>query len=249
MRVQRLIINADDFGENEPVNRAILESFARGFCSSASLMPNMLGFQEACQRIHENKLLDRVGLHLVFRDGYPLTERVKQFPRFCDGEGRLCLSRRNSFTPVLYLSRPEKEALAEEIRAQIKRCRDQGIPLTHVDSHYHLHNEWAIAEVLIPILKEQKVLTLRIARNFGKRMSIPKRAYKAFINGKIQKAGLDRTKYFGSLEDYLDLDNHLPPTETIESVEVMIHPKFSDDGRLVDAATQKPLETIRPGCR
>ena len=49
-----LIINADDFGYDSDVNHAILTSFSKGFCSSTSIIPNMPGFEEACQLCHEN---------------------------------------------------------------------------------------------------------------------------------------------------------------------------------------------------
>jgi len=88
-----LIINADDFGESQQVNKAIIQSFENGLCSSATLMPNMPGFEAACELVHEYKLLNHIGMHLVLRGGYPLTEKIKHFSTFCDQEGRLSLSR------------------------------------------------------------------------------------------------------------------------------------------------------------
>lgn len=41
----KLIINADDFGISNDVNRAILQSFQEGLISSATIMTNMPGFQ------------------------------------------------------------------------------------------------------------------------------------------------------------------------------------------------------------
>lgn len=122
---QMLIINADDFGGSENLNRAILEGFRLGLCSSATIMPNMPGFEEACQMTHEHKLLGHIGMHLVLRDGYPLTERIKTRAKFCDSDGRLRLSANK---PFLVLDHSEKEDLAAEIRAQIKRCRAFGCP-------------------------------------------------------------------------------------------------------------------------
>ena len=49
-----LIVNADDLGYDAPTNAAILHSFERQLCSSATLLANMAGFEEACELIHAN---------------------------------------------------------------------------------------------------------------------------------------------------------------------------------------------------
>ena len=236
-----LIINADDFGLNEQINRAIILSFKKGLCSSTTLMPNMPGFEEACQLSHENKLINHIGIHLVLRDGYPLTETIKHFPRFCDKEGRLCLSQAR---PTLNLETSEKEILAEEIRAQVKRCRDYGIPITHLDSHHGIHNQWGIATVLIPIIHEQEIPYIRISRNCGSNLGFLKRLYKYIFNRKLRLKNLTRTKYYGSIENYIHLRRHMRVVETIKSFEVMIHPIFSDKQLLIDATNNKPLEEV-----
>lgn len=243
--VRTLIINADDFGKDERINKAIVSAFRQGLCSSATLMPNLPGFEEACELARSNRLLNHVGLHLVLRDAAPLTERIKRFPKFCDQEGRLNLARPASFLPILHFWKLEREALVEEIRAQIQRCRKEGILLTHVDSHYHLHNEWAVACVLIPLLREQRIPYLRIARNCGGKLGPFRRIYKGLLNRKIQWAQLDRSRYFGSVEDYTSLKKNLGDRQKMGSFEVMIHPVLKSGATaLLDDATQQPLEEI-----
>lgn len=205
-------------------------------------MPNLPGFEEACELARSNRLLHHVGLHLVLRGAAPLTERIKNFPKLCSPEGQLNLARASTSVPIFHLEKPEKDALAEEIRAQIQRCRREGIPLTHADSHYHLHNEWAVAGVLIPILREQKIPYLRIARNCGGPMGLAKRLYKGLLNRKIRRAQLARTKYFGSAEDYIHMKRHRDGSR-IGSMEIMIHPHFREkDGVLADDHSDRPLE-------
>ena len=135
----------------------------------------------------------------------------------------------------------EKEVLAEEIIAQIKKCRNMGIPITHIDSHYHVHVEWGIAALLIPIAQKQGIPYIRIARNCGLGISSLKRVYKYWLNYKIKAAGLTRTKYFGSIEDFVFLRRQLGLSVAI-SFEVMIHPKFNEKGILVDNTNDIPLK-------
>lgn len=238
-----LIINADDFGLNEQTNSAIMQSFKRGLCSSTTLMPNMPGFEEAYHLAHENKLTNHVGMHLVLVEGYPLTEKIKYFPRLCDKEGRLCLSRASLF-PILRLETMEKEAISEEIRAQIKRCRAHGIPITHIDSHFHIHAEYGIATILIPLALEQRIPYIRVARNCGPGLGPLKKVYKYILNYRLEIANLARTEYFGSPEDFIFLKSRMGLPNAIKSFEVMIHPCFNDKQTLVDGASNTELEEV-----
>ncbi len=238
-----LIINADDFGLDERHNRAVIQGFKSGLCSSATLMPNMPGFEEACQLAHEDKLLSHIGMHLVLRDGCPLTEKIKRFPRFCDKEGRLCLSRTGSL-PILWFNTTEREVLAEEVRAQIKRCRAYGIPITHVDSHYHIHADWGVATILILLAQEQHIPYIRIARNCGPNIDSFKRSYKSIFNYRLEISRLARTKYFGDATDFIFLKRQGISLKTLKSFEVMIHPNLNDREMLVDETDNLPLKNI-----
>jgi hypothetical protein len=196
-------------------------------------MANMPGFEEACELTRRNRWMDRIGLHLVLRDGPPLSSKIRRFPRFCGPDGQLRLK---NHLPRMMLCAPEREALAEEIRAQIQRCRDQGISLCHLDSHYHLHTEWAIASVLIPIVKEERIPRMRLSRNRGRNLSLAKQLYKAVFNKRIQSAGLAGTRYFGSLEDYRNSPGRPG------SFEIMIHPALARDGTVLADPGGEPLE-------
>jgi predicted glycoside hydrolase/deacetylase ChbG (UPF0249 family) len=225
-----IIINADDFGFNENTNQAVIECFEKKFCSSATIMPNMPGFNGACQMAHQKNLIDCIGLHLVLKDGFPLTEDIKQFSRFCDKKGQLCFLRKK---PVFFLTSQEKTALVKEIKAQIQKCQEAGISLTHIDSHYHIHNEWPILNILISVAKETKIPFIRLARNCGPDLSFKKKLYKYFFNQQLQKIGLAKTRYFGSVSDYIFLKKKLG-SQKIESFEIMIHPRFDKNNVLVN---------------
>ncbi len=234
-----LIINSDDFGLDERLNLAIVKSFAAGLCSSTTLMANMPGFEEACSLAHEHRLRDHVGLHIVLNEGFPLTDPIKKTARFCDPDGRLALQ---SWPPVFVLGVSESRSLAEEMRAQIARSRTNGIPLSHIDSHHHLHNLWPILGVVIAVARSEHVPYIRLARNCGVGISLRKRVYKAIVNRKLRGAGLSRTKYFGSLEDYIFLKETMGSMEAGASFEIMIHPLVHKDGFVIDAGDDEPLE-------
>jgi len=240
--VNRLtIINADDFGRSAEINRAILDCFTNGYCSSATIMPTMPGFEEACSLTHENKLLKNIGLHLTLRDGYPLTEGIKKLPAFCDSNGML--TKVNVRSPLL-LSAAEKRALAEEIRAQIARCRAFGLPLTHMDSHYHTHTNVAIAGVVISIALEQRIPHVRLTRNCGPDVHFVKRGLKTLFNQRLKRKNLAATDYFGSLRDFFYLTQSHGNLPAHKSIEVMIHPVLGPGGRIVDARGEQSIAEL-----
>ena len=147
---------------------------------------------------------------------------------------------------MLFLSALERGVLGEEIKAQIRRCRNFGIPLTHIDSHYHSHIELGVINVLVPIAKEENIPFIRIDRNCGPGLTLflQKKLYKSFFNRRLAQKELARTKYFGSINDYLFFKKKQRDKNKLESFEISIHPALNQDNILIDSAMDRPLEEI-----
>lgn len=234
---KRLIINADDFGYNSEVNFAILTSFLKGLCSSTTIMANMPGFEEACQMSHDNGLTKCVGFHLVLSEGTPLTDKIKKCSRFCNSEGRFHhMGERHFFR----LSCEEKNAVAQEISAQIDRCREYGIHLSHVDSHNHIHCEWGITCVLFRVMKNKGLRFIRLSRHLDPDSTFIKNLYRRLVNIRIILKGAAATKYFGTVEDFVRLKQNTN-CNTI-SFEIMIHPTFNTEKLLIDDISNEQLD-------
>jgi predicted glycoside hydrolase/deacetylase ChbG (UPF0249 family) len=80
---RRLIVNADDLGYTEPVNRGILEAHERGIVTSASLMVDLPAAAAAVAAARGTRL--SVGLHAVLDDVPPErceAELTRQLARF-----------------------------------------------------------------------------------------------------------------------------------------------------------------------
>lgn len=67
-RGRYLIVNADDFGADEDINRGVIEAHERGIVTSASFMVNMPGARSAVRLAKEHPNLG-VGLHVNFTAG------------------------------------------------------------------------------------------------------------------------------------------------------------------------------------
>ena len=131
------IINADDFGMSDEINRAIERAFERGCVTSASLATNGARAKDALKFARGNPSL-RIGVHLTLTEGAPLSDPAS-LPLLVGTDGRLT----HGFVRLLWLSLTRESALLEqaelEWRKQIVAALEYGIVISHLDSHRHVH--------------------------------------------------------------------------------------------------------------
>ena len=227
-----IIINADDYGLDIKTNDAIIESFYKGYISSTTLMANMAGFDDACEKARMNATENSIGIHLNLTSGHPLTEQIKSNARFCDANGNLF---RNHKT-IFYLSKMDKLDVYAEYSAQIQKVISSGIIPTHLDSHHHFHTEPALISLVCHLAKSYHIKSVRLSRNCGDGISKTKNMYKTIANKYIKNNGLSLMDYFGSVEDVCQLNQRHP-----HNIEIMVHPIYLDDGTLIDATNQSKM--------
>jgi chitin disaccharide deacetylase len=124
-----LIVNADDFGLSEGVNRGIIRAHEQGILTSASLMVRYAAAEEAARYALQHPRLS-LGLHL------DLAEWVY---------------RNEEWMPRYEVVPPDDEAaVAGEVARQLAAfAKLLGKPPTHIDSHQHVHrNEPARSVVM-----------------------------------------------------------------------------------------------------
>jgi chitin disaccharide deacetylase len=72
--VKNLIVNADDLGWTDGVNRGIVAAFRNGIVTSTSLLANGAAFAGGVEMARAARGLG-VGVHLNLSDGAPLADR------------------------------------------------------------------------------------------------------------------------------------------------------------------------------
>jgi predicted glycoside hydrolase/deacetylase ChbG (UPF0249 family) len=232
-RARKIIVNADDFGMSLEANRAIAEAFEKNVISSTTLMTNMPGFDAACELAHRHQLLGKIGVHLNLTSGYPLSEPIRLCSRFCDDNG-MFRSRQTRFR----LSKEEMLAVETEIEAQVKACLDRGLYPTHLDSHHHVHTEWAIGASVIAVARRYGIKAIRLSRNCGPGIDLAHKFYKWAYNTRLRRYGLAKTRFFGSVADV----QKIPAAAASGDVEVMVHLTSEDSTKDADCSEDIGLE-------
>ncbi len=156
----RLIVNADDFGLTPGVNRAIAELHAAGVLTSTSLMTRAGATDEAIEIAHCTPTLG-VGCHVVLVDGEPTLPPL-QIPSLVDPRTGLFHPTLAAFLPRLFTGRISSDEIEAESRAQIEFLQNQGLHLTHIDTHKHTH---MFPSVLHAVLRAARACGILAVRN------------------------------------------------------------------------------------
>ena len=156
---RQLIINGDDFGFSTGVNRAIIAAHQQGVLTSTSLMVTGAAFEEAIDLAKANPTL-AVGLHLVLACGRSVLPPEK-IPHLVDAQGNF--SNQPEKSGVYYhLNRSARREIPLEIRAQLEKFRQTGLPLSHVDGHVHVHLQPAVLHPLVGLADEFRIRFIRL---------------------------------------------------------------------------------------
>jgi len=159
---RRLIVNADDFGLSPSVNAAVIRAHRYGILTTASLMVNEPGFNEAVKLARENPKLG-TGLHLTLLMGHSALPPEK-LPGLVNPRGEF------SNSPVgvgmAYFFKPGlREQLRAEIHAQFEKFHATGLTLDHVNGHLHLHLHPVVFKILMQDADALRIRHLRLTRD------------------------------------------------------------------------------------
>lgn len=153
----RLIVNADDLGMSDGINRAIFSAHERGIVTSTSLMAVGAAFDSAVRDARGHERLG-VGVHLCLHDEKPVLP---------PGAVRTLVGADGKMRPLsqvlrrLLTGRLDASEIAAEYAAQVARARDAGIDVTHLDSHCHLHAFPPVARVVRRVAAQFGIVCVR----------------------------------------------------------------------------------------
>jgi chitin disaccharide deacetylase len=159
-KLKNLIVNADDLGWTEGVNRGIAEAHRRGLVTSTSLLANGRAFDSALAVSHDNLDLG-VGVHLNLSDGIPIAP-PESVPGLLNRAGEL-----EGGPEFLLLRLAGRDLHVEEVEhewdAQITKIKTAGISPTHLDGHKHVHMLPGLFELALRLAKKHGIGAIRIS--------------------------------------------------------------------------------------
>lgn len=138
--MQRLIVNADDFGLTKGINKGIVKGFLQGIVTNATALVNMPRWEHAAGLVGKYPGLG-IGLHFNLTMGSPVTA-PERIPSLVNGEGGFTEDR-----DALAAAEPREIAL--ELSSQFARLVQAGVKPTHISSHQNIHS---IDKVLTVVL-------------------------------------------------------------------------------------------------
>jgi hopanoid biosynthesis associated protein HpnK len=232
--MKRVIINADDFGLSPSVNEGIILAHRQGILTSATLMANAPGFEQAVGLAADNPRLG-VGLHLNIVRGVPVS-KPEDIPSLVTPEGRFP-SRASVVMRKLFLGRLNNAEFERELRAQVEKALKAGVRLSHFDSEKNLHTLPAFFRLVIKlgqdygIKKARFVSEYRLSRPLGQSL---KAAFLSLLDAgmkrRLRRAGLVITDRFYGISYSGRMTaaalNRILSRQGDGSAEIMVHPGF-----------------------
>lgn len=159
--MKRVIINADDLGISKGTNQAIIKAYKDGILTSASLMANMPGYEDAVKNVIPNHPGLGIGIHLSLTIGKSVLPPSK-IPLLVEESGYF----KNSFFQFYQLIRENRNALLQihdELDAQIAKIYSEKVEIDHINSQHHVHMIPPIFDVVVNLSMKYGCKQLRLS--------------------------------------------------------------------------------------
>jgi predicted glycoside hydrolase/deacetylase ChbG (UPF0249 family) len=163
-----LIVNADDFGLTAGISNGILQAHREGIVTSTSVLAVGPAFERTAPLLRALPGLG-VGVHLAAVGEDPPLLGAREIPTLLDRRGRLPRSWRQ-FTARALAGKVDPDDLRREFAAQFEQVHGIGIPITHLDTHQHLHLWPIVREVVLELAGTQGIAAVRVPYGSGGRV-------------------------------------------------------------------------------
>ncbi|MBN2442799.1 MAG: ChbG/HpnK family deacetylase [Spirochaetales bacterium] len=232
---EKLIINADDFGLASHINKGIIEAIEQGAVNSVSIVANGRALDEAICFIQNHPRL-KTGIHFTLIDEKPVAE-PDLIPSLVTADGMFHRDY-STFIREYIRGRINPYEVKIELEAQLKKLLDNGLVLSHCDSHQHLHLLKRISFVVLRLCHTYWIPRVRIVNEslslFSLKRLIPLIAMKYF-SFRIRRRA--RLYNISTTDKFLGFNTSMNVTKGIIQkalsfsgkyfVELMCHPGFN----------------------
>lgn len=227
----KLIVNADDFGFSKEVNVNIVKCHQEGIVTSATILSGGKEFDDAIQLAKENPKLG-IGVHLAVDGPYNIGKKYNtlidsQTEEFYEGLVALKKIRNGDFN---------FEELVSEYSLQIEKVKNEGITITHLDHHHHLHLYFPILKAMIEVAKKYEIPYIRSQKlMYATNNSFSKKIYRLYHHFYLSSRYSTVDGYaslIGSDLDQMDTKFQNILNSNRKTIELVVHP-LKDNGEIV----------------
>ncbi|OGS18339.1 MAG: hypothetical protein A2219_08625 [Elusimicrobia bacterium RIFOXYA2_FULL_50_26] len=141
--MKKLVVNADDFGYREGINKGIIYAHQSGVVSSASLFVQREGTDDAVRLAKENQALG-LGIHIDLDQFFEVDHHIGMILDWIS-------------------PRPDIANVRGEIRRQLEKYFSLGLSCDHIDSHHHSHLHPDIFPLACEAARDFKIPVVRFA--------------------------------------------------------------------------------------
>lgn len=155
---KRIILCADDYGQNTAISQGILSLIQQQKLSATSCMTNMPTWPEMAAPLREYKNKIDIGLHFNLTDGNALTK-----------EAQIYFGNLNRLIKQAFLKQLNQQIIEAELKAQLDAfISATGFLPDYIDGHQHIHHLPIIRSALLNVYQQyfsEKKAYIRISSN------------------------------------------------------------------------------------
>ena len=240
----RLLFNADDFGIHSEVNAAILDCYQNGVLTSTSLLAGGEAFEEAVQMASLAPTLG-IGIHTALVGGLKPILPAEKVPSLVTEEG-IFVDSHTTFIKKVMTGAVNYNEVYAELDAQFEKIVSQGITVTHIDGHQHMHVLPTIQPIIFSLMKKYGIRKLRLPEeklfylngNYNPVRFVGKAGlshYAHYAKRKARELGFAYPRYFWGMMNggHMTEDTVLSILESVKhrvgTHEIMVHPGRSNN--------------------
>jgi predicted glycoside hydrolase/deacetylase ChbG (UPF0249 family) len=203
-----LIVNGDDFGLTPGVTRGIVDAFRHGILRSTSMLAVAPAFELAAALATSGDADGLgIGAHLALVGEDPPLLSAREVPTLVGKRGGFAASWRQ-FLPRVLAGRVDPADIRRELSVQLDRLSGIGVPLTHVDTHQHLHLWPVVRRVVLDLTVERGIPAVRLTGSTGRGpVPVVVRRLAASLPSACRSAGLRHPAAFAGLDEAGRLDS------------------------------------------
>ena len=158
--MKKLIISCDDLGISKEINLGIKDCLEKGVATSSSLIANGQFYNHALENVINKTPQNYYGLHLNLTEGEALNKIGENF--ICDDNNFFKISAKKYFLLNFYKKKKDfKNIIYNELKSQIEKVLQDGVKISHFDSHQHIHHSPWIFKIITDLAKEFKINKIR----------------------------------------------------------------------------------------